>query len=131
MLLQHLLHREFPPIRQTENGQTDSREKNNCLWIYPEHDQIAIQGAENLGGYRFGNRFLRKTFCKICGVVFINERADLTEEEIAAMSEPQRNWTARACGFNVRVLNDFDIKGLKEPYRNEFPATLDPQYVKP
>ncbi|KAK1753979.1 centromere protein V [Echria macrotheca] len=108
---------------------------NGCIWIYPRVDQLDYQGRENLATYRFGNRHLQKTFCKTCGVSFANEAAELTQEEFDALpSDRTRDWHQRFkanCGFNIRVLNDYDFTSIKEPWRNTRGQDMEPRYVYP
>lgn len=94
-----------------------------------------IQGRENLEAYRFGNGHLQKTFCKICGVNLTNEASKLSDEELADLPrESLREWHKRfqvRCGFNIHVLDDFDLGSIKDPWKNTRGTEMEPRYIYP
>jgi hypothetical protein len=109
--------------------------KNGYMWLYTKTDQVVLQGEENIGRYSFGSGALAKTFCKTCGVCFTNEAAKLTEEEKAALSEQGkkrlRMMTETYRPLNLRVLNDYNIKDIKETEKLTFGVGFEPKYVDP
>jgi hypothetical protein len=81
-----------------------------------------------------GQRAFEKTFCKVCGVNVGNEAAHLSEEELAALPEKLRGLHKMAqtvSPTNLRVLNDFDLGGLKDAKRVTDGALAEPKYVNP
>ncbi|KAK0644032.1 glutathione-dependent formaldehyde-activating enzyme [Cercophora newfieldiana] len=109
--------------------------KNGYIWLYTKVDQVAVQGEEDLGTYSFGANVLNKTFCKKCGVNLTNQGAKLSEEEIAALPDNlQRRWkymTKVHRPINLRVLNGYNIKDIKEPEKLTWAKGYEPQYVDP
>jgi hypothetical protein len=109
--------------------------KNGYIWLYTKIDQVVLQGEENVGRYSFGSGALAKTFCKTCGVSFTNEPAKLTEGEVAALSEQgkkrRKMMTEKYRPVNLRVLNDYDIKSIKEIEKLTFGVGYEPKYVDP
>jgi hypothetical protein len=108
-------------------------ERNAYIWVYPPAEQVVIQGQENLSYYRFAGKVIAKTFCKICGIQFTNSPADLTQEEVDALSDDlkrayQRINTTRP--VNLRVLDGFSFKDL-DPVKWEGFTKMQPQYVNP
>jgi hypothetical protein len=106
---------------------------NGYMWMYPEANQIVLQGEDNLGRYLFGVKHLYKTFCKTCGVQFTNDWRDLNEEEVAAMDPQKRQFYQNANHFrplNLRVLNNVDLSTLK-PELSTVSATIGMKYVNP
>ncbi|KAF2195670.1 hypothetical protein K469DRAFT_543859, partial [Zopfia rhizophila CBS 207.26] len=91
-------------------------ERNGYVWIYPKVEQVVMEGEENLERYKFGSKIFAKTFCKTCGINITNVSEDLSEEEIAALSEELKHWYSLSqaiCPMNLRVLHDFNIKDTK------------------
>lgn len=88
-----------------------------------------------LGKYSFGSGVLAKTFCKRCGVNLTNSGIDMSEDELAALSDDYRyRWnrmTRQVNGLNMRVINGIDIKDIKEPTRQEVGKNWPPLYVYP
>jgi len=91
--------------------------------------------VENLEKYSFGGGGLVKTFCKTCGVNISNEGAELSASEVSTLPEGIRNrWNFIAKNWrpvNLRVLNDYNIKDIKEPERSTNGASFEPRYVNP
>ncbi|KAK3316000.1 glutathione-dependent formaldehyde-activating enzyme [Apodospora peruviana] len=110
-------------------------ERNAYVWIQPPAEAVAIQGEKNLVRYEFGRRIVAKTFCKTCGVHMTNgPSASLSDEQYAALSDGFKAWVdmSRAlCPVNLRVLNEFDIKEIKEPERLTGGGEVKPKYVNP
>ncbi|KAK0616514.1 Mss4-like protein [Immersiella caudata] len=108
--------------------------KNGYIWLYTKVEQVALQGEENLGRYSFGSGVLAKTFCKTCGVHFTNDGVKLTEEEEAALPEAAQRRRKRMAPWrpvNLRVLNDHNIKDIKEPAKLTHGVGFEPKYVDP
>lgn len=113
---------------------TDDIAQNGYVWAVPKRTQVAIQGEDSIQRYRFARRMLDKTFCKRCGVPITNDAVDLTDEEVAALSEPAQGWYQRALvtlPINVRVLNGFDYRELKETEKLNGREKIPPPYVNP
>ncbi|KAK3318270.1 Mss4-like protein [Apodospora peruviana] len=90
--------------------------RGGFVWIYPNRDQVSIEGAENLQYYYFNRQLLGKAFCKTCGVYLINEMKPKTDEELAALPEVARKFRTAALKmrpFNIRALNNFDLQSVK------------------
>jgi hypothetical protein len=102
--------------------------------IYPSSNQLAIQGADNLFYYTFGNYIWRKSFCKTCGVhIGSDANPHLTDEDIAALPEAARSFRAAQIDtrpLNARVLDGFDVKSVK-PMQNDGWNRQTPVYVYP
>ncbi|KAK0716179.1 glutathione-dependent formaldehyde-activating enzyme [Lasiosphaeris hirsuta] len=108
--------------------------RNGYIWVFPKREQIVVQGRENLGTYQFAAGVVVKTFCKTCGVNVTNEAAELNEKQLAALQDFMREFHAGQklqCGLNLRVLNDYNVKDIKEPSRSTFTANIEPLYVNP
>ncbi|KAI1504498.1 glutathione-dependent formaldehyde-activating enzyme [Biscogniauxia marginata] len=107
--------------------------RNAYCWVYPKKSQVSIDGAEHLSYYAFGRCIWQKTFCKTCGVPIHNHMEDFTEEQLAAMSQEDREWTSPKRDWspvNLRVLNGIDLSILKiERLRGSI--LRDPPYVNP
>jgi len=61
------------------------------------------------------------------------EENDLTDEEVAALSDTARTFREKTRGVfptTLRILNDFDNKGVKEPFRYDG-WSRPPMYVNP
>ncbi|KAK3687489.1 Mss4-like protein [Podospora appendiculata] len=107
--------------------------RGGYIWIYPKKDEIAIEGAENLTKYAAASKSWAKAFCKRCGVHVLNNLNPLTDEEVAALSEPAR---MRRVGFgdfrpfNLRILNDFDPGSVKPEHLDGW-NTIKPMYTNP
>jgi hypothetical protein len=96
-------------------------------------DQVVVQGEDNLGRYTFARGIMAKTFCKTCGVPLTNAALDLSEDELAALSEGSRKWHARSRDYlpvNLRVLHDFNVRDVKTEKLNGF-THIEPLYVNP
>ncbi|KAK0641577.1 Mss4-like protein [Cercophora newfieldiana] len=107
-------------------------QRGGYIFIYPPKEQIALEGAENLTGYAFGNRVWKKMFCRVCGVHVVDE-LNMTEEEFRALPEDVRGYNEPKLpyrGVNVRVFNGFDALGLKTT-RVDGWGVLKPGYVNP
>jgi len=108
-------------------------ERNAYVWIYPKAENVVLAGdPEQIGRYSFGKRLNAKTFCKTCGVQMTNARNDFSEEEVAALSEPNRKrWEFFATGHpvNARVLDGVDLSKMNIP-REDGPKS-PPHYVNP
>ncbi len=90
-------------------------------------------GTENLAYYVMSSGFLRKAFCKTCGVHIMNQLNDLTEEQVAALPEQAQVWRPRMMGcqpINLRTLDDFDFKTLKTLKLDGY-NLAKPPYVNP
>lgn len=108
--------------------------RNRYIWVFPKTEQVIVQGRENLRTYQFATGIVVKTFCKTCGVNVTNEAADLSEEQVAALPDFLRGFYAGQklqCGLNLRVLNDYNVKDIKEPTRSTFTVNIEPLYVNP
>ncbi|KUI54895.1 Centromere protein V [Cytospora mali] len=107
--------------------------RGGYVWIYPPKENSVIEGREHLSYRIFRSRILRKPFCKHCGVHICNESNPLTDEEIEGLSDVAKGFRDRIKHLrpiNLRMLNDFDCKGLKTEHAdgwNEF----KPHYVNP
>lgn len=95
---------------------------------------VALHGDDkDIGRYVFGKRIMSKTFCKTCGVQLTNEPRDLSDEEVAALSDDSRAWYEGSQvrhPVNLRVLNGVDLKKLT-PMKLTQGAELEPKYVNP
>ncbi|RYP78600.1 hypothetical protein DL769_003161 [Monosporascus sp. CRB-8-3] len=91
--------------------------QQGCLWIYPNKEQVEIQGEENLGTYTFGSHAWGKTFCKTCGIPVHNQIQALTDQQLGKLSEDVRNFTLGAAHLkpiNIRILNGINTKELND-----------------
>ncbi|KAK4454365.1 Mss4-like protein [Podospora aff. communis PSN243] len=107
-------------------------QRGGYIWIYPKKEQIALQGAENLTGYAFGNKVWKKMFCRVCGVHIMSE-LNVSEEEFETLPEEVRLYNAGKLpyrGVNVRVFNGLDVGELKTR-REDGWGCLKPDYVNP
>ncbi|SPO04400.1 uncharacterized protein DNG_07085 [Cephalotrichum gorgonifer] len=87
-----------------------------ATWAYPKNEQVAFQSRDNLSYYSYNDKLLTKPFCKTCGVTFANEFADVTQEHLDSVSEASRKFREAqlgTCPFNLRVLDNFSLDGLK------------------
>ncbi|KAI1815474.1 glutathione-dependent formaldehyde-activating enzyme [Poronia punctata] len=103
------------------------------LWTYPPKPQVVVQGKENFTRYVFGKRLAGKCFCKICGVLILNDIAKLSEEEVSKFDKATLDWYQGAhelAPINLRVLHGIDVKELK-PNQFDGYAFIQPQYVEP
>ncbi|KAK4073872.1 hypothetical protein Trihar35433_3346 [Trichoderma harzianum] len=112
-----------------------SCERNAAIWVYSENKFVILSGDEaNIGRYRFNTGMLDKVFCKICGVILMNQfNNELSEEEIAALPGNMRrlydNQHTRT-GVNARALHGVDVnkfKTVKVEGRDKIPG----DYVNP
>jgi len=81
-----------------------------------------------------GQCVFEKMFCKMCGVNFGSEAAHLSWEELIALPEKLRGLhkIAQTVSLtNLRVLNDFDLGGLKDAMKVTDGALPEPKYVNP
>jgi len=86
-----------------------------------------------MGGYLFNKKGSKKCFCKTCGVVVIQEIAQIPDEVVAKMDEGSKKWyegSKHLTPFNLRVLNDFDVKELKADHFDGY-NFIQPRYVEP
>ena len=98
--------------------------------MYPNRDQVTVQGRENLSYYTFNSKMISKPFCKTCGVNMMAEWTDMTQEQLDSLTEEARKFREERVGWhpvNVRVFDDFSLEGLKvmqhagnhgKPYEN-------------
>ncbi|KAI1074055.1 glutathione-dependent formaldehyde-activating enzyme [Whalleya microplaca] len=90
--------------------------RNGYCWVYPQKQQVTIDGWENLAYYVFGKKIWQKTFCKTCGIPIHNHMPYSAESQIPPMPEEDREWTIARfdlCPVNIHVLNDkIDLKDL-------------------
>jgi len=104
------------------------------VWMYPQSNELVIQGRDNVSFYKFGNKIWRKLFCKTCGVNIGSEvNPDMTEDEIAALPELYQQFRTshiNARPLNLRVVNGLDVKTLK-PGRGDGFSKQEPQYIYP
>ena len=94
------------------------------MWIYPNDDQIAYEGDDNLASYTFkGSGIWQKSFCKTCGVHLSNRHVPMTVQEAAALPDEAQAFYHRTLGWHpitVRSLNDFDFRKLKTRQANGY-----------
>lgn len=103
------------------------------VWIYPQKAQVVIEGREHLGMYSFGKKTGEKSFCKICGVPVHNELSQPTAEELAAMTDEERDWRLGGLALapvNLRVINDLDVNELTVTQFEGY-TVWRPPYVEP
>ncbi|CAJ2512687.1 Uu.00g008060.m01.CDS01 [Anthostomella pinea] len=106
--------------------------RNAYCWVYPKKNQVTIDGAENLSYYAFGRGIGQKSFCKTCFVP-IHNRFEFTDEQLAAMSQEDREWASRGmamCPVNLRLLEGVDLSSLKVQKVTES-VLREPRYVNP
>ncbi|RYO76841.1 hypothetical protein DL766_010376 [Monosporascus sp. MC13-8B] len=106
--------------------------RHGALWIYPNKEQVEIQGEENLGTYTFGTHAWGKTFCKTCGVPVHNQIQALTEEQLGKFSEDVRNFILGAAHLkpvNIRILNGINTKELNVSRIDGY--SMPPVFVEP
>ncbi len=75
----------------------------------------------------------QKAFCKTCGVHVANELVDMSDEEVAALSEVARGWRARSAGkrpITLRALQGVDIHSLNRSNLDGYTGINKP-YVNP
>ncbi|RYP90095.1 hypothetical protein DL770_003787 [Monosporascus sp. CRB-9-2] len=107
--------------------------RHGPLWIYPNKEQVEIQGEENLGKYTFLTPGWAKTFCKTCGVLVYNQTQALTDEQLSKFSEDVRNFIVGAAHMkpiNIRILNGINTKELNVSRIDGYsrpPAFAEPQ----
>ncbi|KAI1190440.1 glutathione-dependent formaldehyde-activating enzyme [Nemania serpens] len=104
-----------------------------ATWIYLPHEQVVIEGGENLREYLFGKSIACKNFCKICGVVVSSKPVKLTDEQAAKLDEPTMKWyeSAKAItAFNLRVINGLNVKDLTPNHFDGY-NFIQPGYVEP
>ncbi|KAI1364087.1 glutathione-dependent formaldehyde-activating enzyme [Xylaria arbuscula] len=104
------------------------------VWAYPPKTQVVIEGRKNLAMYSFGKKSSAKSFCKICGVPVHNEVLQPTAEELAAMTDEERDWRLGGLALapvNLRIINDFDVKELDGVRQFEGYTVWQPPYVEP
>ncbi|GAP82470.1 putative glutathione-dependent formaldehyde-activating enzyme [Rosellinia necatrix] len=104
-----------------------------ATWIYEPHEQIVIEGRENLGEYSFRSKTAVKKFCKICSIPICTEPAPVTEEQLAQMNEGTRTWYDKSQvvkALNLRVINGLDVHNLS---RTQFDGYnfIQPGYTEP
>lgn len=125
-----LLNLPSPPQPRFSNTMIN---QGGYIWIYPRKEQIALEGADNLAGYAFGNKVWKKMFCKTCGVHVMTDLNVQTDKEFAALPEDVRKSTKEKLPFrpvNVRIFNGFDALSLKTTKADGWDG-LSPQYVNP
>lgn len=107
--------------------------QNAFLWIYPPRDRVVLNGAEgSIGRYAPITGFMDRTFCRRCGVGLTNEPVPQSEEQLARLSDEDREMVdrmSRGHSVNVRALHGVDLAALKL-YDLDW-AARDPQYVNP
>ncbi|KAJ3561558.1 hypothetical protein NPX13_g8899 [Xylaria arbuscula] len=104
------------------------------VWAYPQKTGVVIEGRKNLAMYSFGKKNSAKSFCKICGVPVHNEVLQPTAEELAAMTDEERDWRLGGLALapvNLRIINDFDVKELDGVRQFEGYTVWQPPYVEP
>ncbi|KAI1342323.1 glutathione-dependent formaldehyde-activating enzyme [Xylariaceae sp. FL0016] len=108
--------------------------RTGAMWTYPKHEQVAVQGRENLASYQgVGRGFWSKSFCRTCGVHVLNELMPLTEEQLAGLSPETRAWTWGGKAFfpiNLRVMNGVDVRELKTIKADGY-GKIRPKYEEP
>jgi hypothetical protein len=115
-------------------GTNQPSQQGGFVWLYPQSQELTIQGRDNVSLYKFGNKTWRKLFCKTCGVNVGSEvNPDLTEDEVAALPEVYRQFRSKHINtqpLNLRVVNGLDVKTLK-PGRGDGFSVQEPAYVWP
>jgi hypothetical protein len=94
---------------------------------------VVIEGGENLSHYVFASTVWSKRFCKTCGVHIMNDLNTLTDEEVAALSEKDRQFRTARMGarpVTLRMLNDVDL-GKIETKRLTKGKENPPLYINP
>ncbi|KAI0022668.1 glutathione-dependent formaldehyde-activating enzyme [Xylariomycetidae sp. FL0641] len=93
--------------------------RNGCTWIYPNKDQVVVEGEENLSVYFFAIKFGGKAFCKYCGVFVYNAIQPLPEERLEAFPAEMRDKAggriAEALALmpvNLRIIEGLDVNDL-------------------
>ncbi|KAI1115358.1 glutathione-dependent formaldehyde-activating enzyme [Nemania sp. NC0429] len=104
-----------------------------ATWTYPYHEQVVIEGRENLGAYVLGKKLHTKKFCKICGVVVCSEPVKLSDEDAAKLDGPTGEWYESSkpiTAFNLRVVNGLSVKDLTPTLFDGY-NIVKPAYVEP
>jgi len=120
---------------------TDKVSECNCsicqrcasIWIYPQANQVAIEGEDQLQYYSFAAGVLRKAFCKRCGVHVLS--IPPTDEQVAALPAEVREIHAKANmrslrPVTIRVLDGVDIRKVKTVPVDGW-NMLEPKYKNP
>lgn len=84
----------------------------------------AQEGVENLSYYPVGRAFMRKTFCKHCGVHIMNEQVPVPDAQIAGLPVEVLQWRAKVADLDI----DF---GAVETQEGDGYATIKPGYANP
>ena len=85
------------------------------MWIYPNKEQVVVQGADSTSIYNFASGVVDKTFCKKCGVLVGNKFKDLSQEQIDQLSEMAKGFYSRANHLhpvNLRAFDNFTLDEL-------------------
>jgi len=84
------------------------------VWIYPNKDQLVIQGWDSITDYTFNSGMVLKSFCKKCGVLIANKVRDLTQDEMDKLDEATRAFTKanNLYPVNIRALDNFTLDEL-------------------
>jgi hypothetical protein len=107
------------------------------IWIYPNKDQVVVQGADNLSYYAFatGTGVFRKAFCKTCGVYIMNDLTPMPAEQVAALPEQAQSFRARMIDIRpvtLRMLNNYNLDEIKDKVRQaDGFNSIKPMYVNP
>ncbi|KAF3061925.1 hypothetical protein GL218_04093 [Daldinia childiae] len=102
------------------------------VWLYPQKDQVEIEGEENLAYYKFGTELAEKSFCKTCGISIHNNIPPISEEELNKLPEGVREFIKGGLSLtpiNLRVFNDLDVGNLNVKQVDGY--NRPPLYVEP
>ncbi|KAI1806150.1 glutathione-dependent formaldehyde-activating enzyme [Daldinia bambusicola] len=102
------------------------------VWLYPQKDQVEIEGEENLAYYKYGHKLFGKSFCKTCGISIHNNVQPVSEEELNKLPEDQREVVKGGLSLmpiNLRVINGLDVGDLNVKQVDGY--SRPPLYVEP
>lgn len=105
--------------------------KNGNVWAYLRHEQVVVQGRDNLTQYTFNTKLVSKPFCKICGVNVLCDWLEVSQEHLAQLPEEAKVFVERnkhLTPVNLRALDNFSLDGLEINYT---PGSHGRPYVNP
>ncbi|KAK7956203.1 uncharacterized protein PG986_005425 [Apiospora aurea] len=102
-------------------------------WLYPQANQVVMNGQDHLAYYTMGNGMLANGFCEICGVPIDNKFQEFSSSEPSLLSYRNRIFyiISRDGWFlNAKVMNDVDFPPMRVRYLNGW-NDHKPTYVNP
>ncbi|PKS11102.1 hypothetical protein jhhlp_002863 [Lomentospora prolificans] len=105
--------------------------RNGNVWAYLRHEQVVVQGRDNLTQYTFNTKLVSKPFCKICGVNVLCDWLEVSQEHLAQLPEEAKVFVERnkhLTPVNLRALDNFSLDGLEINYT---PGSHGRPYVNP